>query len=39
VFEKMAPRVLVKWMLEDHLDAELNLQIHKFIWDPGRRGV
>jgi 7-carboxy-7-deazaguanine synthase len=39
VFEKMDPRVLAEWILEDHLDAELNLQIHKFIWDPERRGV
>lgn len=30
---------LVGWMLEDHLDARLQLQIHKFIWDPATRGV
>ena len=30
---------LVKWMLRDHAPARLNLQIHKYIWDPDREGV
>ncbi len=30
---------LVQWMLKDKLPARLNLQIHKFIWDPATRGV
>jgi len=33
------PADLAEWMKEDHLDARLHLQIHKYIWDPGRRGV
>ena len=33
------PRELVAWMLEDGLDARLSLQIHKFIWEPMRKGV
>jgi 7-carboxy-7-deazaguanine synthase len=33
------PRVLVEWMLADQLPARLNLQIHKFIWDPLKKGV
>ncbi|MGH9488211.1 MAG: radical SAM protein [Terriglobales bacterium] len=33
------PQLLAEWMLRDGLQARLNLQIHKFIWDPGRRGV
>jgi 7-carboxy-7-deazaguanine synthase len=35
----MDPRPLVEWMLEDGLNARLNLQIHKFIWQPATKGV
>ena len=39
--ENMAldPRVLVEWMLADNLPARLSLQIHKFVWEPRRKGV
>ena len=30
---------LVRWMLRDHAPVRLNLQIHKYIWDPDREGV
>lgn len=33
------PRQLVEWMLEDGVPARLNLQIHKFIWEPAKKGV
>jgi 7-carboxy-7-deazaguanine synthase len=33
------PRELVRWMLEDGLPARLSLQIHKFIWEPRKKGV
>lgn len=33
------PRRLVEWMLEDGLPARLSLQIHKFIWEPQKKGV
>lgn len=33
------PRKLVGWMLADGLDARLSLQIHKFIWEPMKKGV
>ncbi|HEY0309457.1 MAG TPA: 7-carboxy-7-deazaguanine synthase, partial [Acidobacteriaceae bacterium] len=33
------PRLLTEWMLEDGLDARLSLQIHKFIWEPQKKGV
>ena len=39
VFGKMDPKLLIEWMLEDHLKVRLNLQIHKFIWYPEKRGV
>jgi 7-carboxy-7-deazaguanine synthase len=33
------PRKLVEWMLADGLNARLSLQIHKFIWEPMKKGV
>ncbi len=30
---------VVGWMLEDHLPARLQVQVHKFIWTPETRGV
>ncbi len=32
-------RELVGWMLEDRLDARLQLQLHKYIWAPDTKGV
>ncbi len=33
------PRLVVEWMMEDGLDARLSLQIHKFVWEPMKKGV
>jgi len=33
------PRELVEWMLTDGLNARLSLQIHKYIWEPQKKGV
>ncbi len=33
------PRLLVEWMLEDAVPARLSLQIHKYIWEPQKKGV
>jgi 7-carboxy-7-deazaguanine synthase len=33
------PRELVEWMLADALPARLSLQIHKFVWEPQKKGV
>jgi 7-carboxy-7-deazaguanine synthase len=33
------PRTLSEWVLADKLPARVQLQIHKFIWEPGTRGV
>ena len=33
------PRLLVDWMLADGLPARLSLQVHKFIWEPRKKGV
>jgi 7-carboxy-7-deazaguanine synthase len=33
------PRQLVDWMLTDALPARLSLQIHKYVWEPQKKGV
>ncbi len=33
------PRLLVDWMLDDSVPARLSLQIHKYIWEPQKKGV
>jgi 7-carboxy-7-deazaguanine synthase len=38
-FGEITPEALASWILEDHLPVRLNLQLHKFIWDPDQRGV
>ena len=39
VFPEMDARTLAEWILEDHLDVRLNLQLHKLLWGPEKRGV
>ncbi|MBN1833134.1 MAG: radical SAM protein [Deltaproteobacteria bacterium] len=39
VFGKIEPKTLAKWILEDHLDVRLHLQLHKLIWGQGQRRV
>ncbi len=38
-FGVLPPERLAGWMVADRLDARLQLQIHKFVWEPDRRGV
>ena len=35
----MGPRTLAEWVLADHLSVRVQLQLHKYIWDPATRGV
>jgi len=37
--KKIPPRVLATWILQDHLNVRLHLQIHKIIWGGDLRGV
>ncbi|HEY9232734.1 MAG TPA: radical SAM protein [Blastocatellia bacterium] len=37
-FGQLAPQQVVAWMLEDHLRARFQLQLHKYIWPPDARG-
>ena len=39
VFGRMNPESLAQWILEDHLDARLQIQLHKWIWGAEKRGV
>ena len=39
VFNAMDPETLAAWILEDHLDVRLHLQMHKIIWGADRREV
>ncbi|MBZ0155343.1 MAG: radical SAM protein [Alphaproteobacteria bacterium] len=38
-FGTLPARVLSRWILEDRLPVRLNVQLHKYIYDPGERGV
>jgi 7-carboxy-7-deazaguanine synthase len=33
------PRELAEWVLADGLPVRVQLQVHKFIWEPSARGV
>ena len=39
VHGELSPRVLSEWVLADALPARVQLQLHKYIWEPGTRGV
>jgi len=39
VWDRLSPDELIAWMVKDKLPARLNLQIHKYIWDPEMRGI
>ncbi|MEI7748368.1 MAG: 7-carboxy-7-deazaguanine synthase QueE [Chlorobiaceae bacterium] len=38
-FGKLDPAELTEWILHDRIRARLQLQLHKYLWDPSRRGV
>ncbi len=38
-FESQDPRELAEWVLADGLPVRVQLQVHKFIWEPNVRGV
>jgi len=39
VHDGLSPRSLAEWMLGDALAARLQIQLHKYLWPPGTRGV
>jgi len=38
-FGLLEPKTLAEWILQDRLPVRLQLQLHKYIWDPSQRGV
>ncbi|MBI4603621.1 MAG: radical SAM protein [Planctomycetes bacterium] len=38
-FGQLRAEELARWILDDRLPVRLNLQLHKWIWEPGTRGV
>ena len=38
-FGALQPEDLAAWMIQDRIEARLNLQLHKYIFGPERRGV
>jgi 7-carboxy-7-deazaguanine synthase len=38
-YSVLDPRLLASWILEDGLDARLQLQLHKYVWPNVERGV
>jgi 7-carboxy-7-deazaguanine synthase len=39
VFDAVSGRELAEWLLETGLQLRMQLQLHKYIWDPQTRGV
>ncbi len=39
VFGQLENKTLAEWILEEHLPVRMQLQMHKYIWPPDRRGV
>lgn len=39
VFSSITARELAEWIIEDKLNVRMQLQMHKFIWEPDARGV
>ena len=39
IFDRINPREIVEWLLEDNLKVRFQLQMHKFIWAPETQGV
>ncbi len=39
VYGKLVPKKLVEWICHDNLDVRMQIQLHKYIWNPNTRGV
>ncbi len=39
VFAELEPAQLAEWILQDNLKVRLQMQMHKYIWEPTKRGV
>ncbi len=39
VFGELEPVTLAGWILESHVPVRMQLQMHKYVWEPSARGV
>lgn len=39
LYSRMDPKLLAEWIVADHLDVRLQIQLHKIIWGTEARGV
>lgn len=39
IFSKLEPVQLAEWILNDNLKVRFQIQMHKYIWNPTKRGV
>lgn len=39
IWESCTPLQLTQWVLDSGIDARMQIQLHKIIWDPATRGV
>ena len=39
VFGKLDNRILAEWILKENLRVRFQTQLHKYIWEPDKRGV
>ena len=39
VYGSLEPKEVAQWILDDGLDVRFQLQLHKYIWDPEKKGV
>ena len=39
VFAALSPTQVAEWLIADRLPARLQLQLHKYLWEPNARGV
>jgi len=39
IFNAIDSKIIVEWILADSLPVRMQLQIHKYIWDPNSKGV
>ena len=38
-YKEIAPKKIVEWILKDNLDVRFQIQLHKEIWEPDKKGV
>ena len=39
VYEEIESKKIVDWILKDSLNIRFQIQLHKEIWDPKKKGV